>query len=79
MPPREEVSQTIYVKVSRIADKLGLDRKMVLRTLVKNGGAVKMGRCWYTTRRKLRAVFPEAWEEISDMFDTLDANAATVA
>ncbi|GEM_PF-6639635 len=52
-----------YILVSRFADRAGVNRQMVLRIMRNAGAATKIGRRWYTTRRWLRELFPDAWSE----------------
>lgn len=50
-----------YILISRFAERAGIDRRIVLRLITQAGGATKIGRRWYTTRRWLRQLFPDAW------------------
>jgi hypothetical protein len=58
--------------VTWFADKIGIARWTVVRVLRKNDALVKIGGCLYTTRRKLRDLFPEAWNEINDLLAECD-------
>lgn len=55
-----------YIGTAQIARALGPEwsSERVRRWLLREGAAVKKGRLWYTTRAKLRAVFPEVYEEL---------------
>ncbi len=50
-----------YILIAHFADRAGVDRRIVLRLVRKAGGATKIGRRWYTTRRWLRELLPDAW------------------
>ncbi len=53
-----------YIEVSRIAEKLGWPTHRARRWLKRQDAVVKVGSRYYTTRGKLRAVFPDVFEEL---------------
>lgn len=55
-----------YIGMADIARALGPDwpTHRVRRWMVRRGAAVKIGAHWYTTRGKLRATFPEVFQEL---------------
>lgn len=55
-----------YIEMAEIARALGptWSVRRVRRWLIKHGAAVRKGARWYTTRSKLRAAFPEVYEEL---------------
>lgn len=53
-----------YIGMGEIAKALGWDVQRVRRWLVRRGAATKIGGRWYTTRAKLRATFPDVYEEL---------------
>lgn len=56
-----------YISVAQVSHLLGPKEwpvHRVRRWLVREGAVVRKGRYLYTTRAKLRAVFPEVYEEL---------------
>lgn len=50
-----------YILISHFADRAGINRQLALRIMHEAGASTKIGRRWYTTRRWLRQIFPDAW------------------
>lgn len=55
-----------YIETAEVARALGpgWSTERVRRWLKRRGAAIKIDGRWYTTRAKLRAAFPEVYEEL---------------
>ena len=54
-----------YLPLAEVAKLMGWETRRVRRWLAREGGMFKKGRYFYTTRDRMRAAFPEVWEEIA--------------
>jgi hypothetical protein len=59
--------------LNRAAGKNTWDARQARAILGRGGALVKLGERWFTTRRRLRAAFPDLWDEL--MVDLGDDDA----